>query len=264
MNTNKQVNILLVEDHKLNQIVAKRTLEKEFENIVVSIADNGQIAIDMFTANEYDLILMDIQMPVMNGYEATEYIRTKFTEPKRSIPIFAMTAHAHMAKDQKFKEYGMDDCVLKPFEPEDLFTKIAEYLNKPSGDNHQSDMEPNNGTPKYIDLSYMELMSDGDIEMKRLMLELLFEEPLEEIKKMQKLYSSENWTDLKAVSHKMKSTLAFVGNDELTNTNKAIEKISMENSGMNKLPALITLLQETYEKALVELKREHTRLGTEL
>ena len=87
---------------------------------------------------------MDIQMPVMNGYEATEYIRTNFAEPKRSIPIFAMTAHAHMAKDQKFKEYGMDDCVLKPFEPEDLFTKIAEYLNKPSGDNHQSDMEPNN------------------------------------------------------------------------------------------------------------------------
>ena len=263
LRTNKQVNILLVEDHKLNQIVARRTLEKEFENVVVSIADNGQIAIDMFNEKNYDLILMDIQMPVMNGYEATEYIRTKFAEPKRSIPIFAMTAHAHMAKDQKFKEYGMDDCVLKPFEPEDLFTKIAEYLNKPSGENHQSDMEPNNGAPKYIDLSYMELMSDGDVEMKRLMLELLFEEPLEEIKKMHVLCTNKNWTELKSVSHKMKSTLAFVGNDELTNTNKEIEKIAMENSDVNKLPALITFLQETYEKALIELKREHTRLGTE-
>ncbi len=264
LRTNKQVNILLVEDHKLNQIVARRTLEKEFKNVVVSIADNGQIAIDMFTENNYDLILMDIQMPIMNGYEATEYIRTKFTEPKRSIPIFAMTAHAHMAKDEKFKEYGMDDCVLKPFEPEDLFTKIAEYINKSSGDNHQSDMEPNNGAPKYIDLSYMELMSDGDVEMKRLMLELLFEEPLEEIKKMRVLATNENWTDLKSVSHKMKSTLAFVGNDELTDTNKEIEKIAMQVSDISKLPTLIAFLQETYEKALVELKREHIRLGAEM
>jgi PAS domain S-box-containing protein len=262
LRTNKQVNILLVEDHKLNQIVARRTLEKEFENVTVVIAENGQIAIDMLTENDFDLILMDIQMPVMNGYEATEYIRTKFAEPKRSIPIFAMTAHAHMAKDQKFKEYGMDDCVLKPFEPEDLFTKIAYYINKPSGDN-QPDMEPNNGTPIYIDLSYMELMSDGDVEIKKLMLELLFDEPLEEFKKMKQFFSVQDWTGLKAVSHKMKSTLAFVGNAELTDKNKEVEKIAMAESGMDKLPALIDSLEDIYKKALVELKSEHARLEAE-
>ena len=80
---------------------------------------------------------------------------------------------------------------------------------------------------------------------------------------MHVLCTNKNWTELKSVSHKMKSTLAFVGNDELTDTNMEIEKIAMENSDVNKLPALITFLQETYEKALIELKREHTRLGTE-
>lgn len=260
LKTDKQVEILLVEDHKLNQIVARRTLEKEFQNVRVSIAENGQIAVDMLSEKDFDLVLMDIQMPVMNGYEATAYIRSNFAEPKRSIPIFAMTAHAHMAKDQKFKEYGMDDCVLKPFEPDDLFRKIAQYINKTTDLNHQTDMESNNITPKYIDLSYLELMSDGDAEMKKLMLELLFEEPLEEIKKMQRLQLEGNWEELSSVSHKMKSTLAFVGNDTLTEVNKKIEQSAKEVIDLDKLPLLLTTLEELFHKALAELKKEHAKL----
>lgn len=260
LNIDRNVEILLAEDHKLNQIVARKTLEKEFDNINVTIAGNGQIAVDMLQENDFDIILMDIQMPLMNGYEATNYIRDNFSEPKRNIPIFAMTAHAHMAKDEKYKEFGMDECVLKPFEPEDLFTKIAKYVDKINENNHQSDMEPDNGTPKYIDLSYMELMSDGDADMMKMMLELLFDEPLEEIKKMHRLYNKENWSELRAVSHKMKSTLAFVGNDNLTNTNKRIESIAKDVNGTEQLPELITTLETIFGKALVELKSEHAKL----
>jgi CheY-like chemotaxis protein len=69
-------------------------------------------------------------LTLMDGYEATKYIREQFPPEKSNIPILAMTAHAHIAKDEKFKEYGMDDFVLKPFEPEDLFYKIAKYIKR--------------------------------------------------------------------------------------------------------------------------------------
>ena len=73
---------------------------------------------------------MDIQMPVMDGYETTQFIRNNMTEEIAKIPILAMTAHAHISKDEKFKEYGMDDFVLKPFEPKQLFQKVTTYVNK--------------------------------------------------------------------------------------------------------------------------------------
>jgi PAS domain S-box-containing protein len=123
-------NLLLVEDHKMNQIVAKKTLTRRFENINLTIAGNGQIAVDLLKEKSFDIILMDIQMPVMDGYEATKYIREEMPEEVATMPILAMTAHAHIAKDEKFKEYGMDDFVLKPFEPEDLFYKIKKYISQ--------------------------------------------------------------------------------------------------------------------------------------
>lgn len=126
----RPLRLLLVEDHKMNQIVARKTLEKQWDNIKVTIADNGKIAIDILEKETFDIILMDIQMPVMDGYETTAYIRNKMPKAIAELPILAMTAHAHISKDEKFKQYGMDDFVLKPFEPEQLFQKIAFYSKK--------------------------------------------------------------------------------------------------------------------------------------
>lgn len=120
--------LLLVEDHKMNQLVAKKTLNKKYKNINLVIADNGQIAVDILKKQTFDLILMDIQMPVMDGYEATEYIRKQMRLEVANLPILAMTAHAHIAKDESYKAYGMNDYVLKPFRPEELFSKVAKYL----------------------------------------------------------------------------------------------------------------------------------------
>ena len=121
-------NLLLVEDHKMNQLVARKTLERQWKNMNLSIADNGQIALDLLNKKSFDIILMDIQMPIMDGYETTSYIRDKMPPEIASLPILAMTAHAHIAKDEKFREHGMDDFVLKPFEPEQLFYKITKYV----------------------------------------------------------------------------------------------------------------------------------------
>lgn len=122
--------LLLVEDHKMNQLVARKTLEKQFPNIRITLAENGLEAVQALERQAFDIVLMDMQMPIMDGQEATRHIREKMPPHIATLPVLAMTAHAHIAKEEQFKEYGMDDYVLKPFEPEQLFEKIATYVRR--------------------------------------------------------------------------------------------------------------------------------------
>jgi signal transduction histidine kinase/response regulator of citrate/malate metabolism len=126
---NRIYRILLVEDHRMNQIVATKTIERQWGNMDIQIAENGQEAIELLQKEHFDLVLMDIQMPVMDGYEATAFIRQEMPH-LAGLPILAMTAHAHVAKDENIRQQGFNDYVLKPFEPKDLFHKIIYYLNQ--------------------------------------------------------------------------------------------------------------------------------------
>lgn len=120
--------ILLVEDNLANQLVAKRFLTKW--GLQVSIAEDGEIALKMLQYEDFDLVLMDIQMPNMNGYEATKVIRKMKQEKYRKLPIIALTASVNSSIDGKILEAGMNDYVLKPFAPEELHNKIALFLSR--------------------------------------------------------------------------------------------------------------------------------------
>jgi len=113
--------VLLVEDNLLNQILAKKVLS--FWNWKVDLAENGLIAVEKAKQNEYDVILMDIQLPEMDGYEATRHIR-KLPVPKCDTPIIAMTAHAIAGEAEKCRIAGMDDYISKPFDENVLHEKI--------------------------------------------------------------------------------------------------------------------------------------------
>ncbi len=118
--------ILLVEDNKINQLVVANMLKKL--GIEVITADHGLEALDEFTKHYFDLVLMDIQMPKMDGYRTTAEIR-KSTDPrKRDVPIIALTASAFLTAKEKAKLFGMNDHVGKPFGPEDLLDKISDCL----------------------------------------------------------------------------------------------------------------------------------------
>jgi signal transduction histidine kinase len=121
---NKQLKILLAEDNKINQKVATMILKKGGHNI--DIANNGQEAIDKFKENNYDIILMDIQMPEIDGLEATEIIRAieKNQKAEKPIKIVAMTANTMKDDQKKFELVGMDDFIGKPIKPQDLIKLI--------------------------------------------------------------------------------------------------------------------------------------------
>ncbi|MBI1227400.1 MAG: response regulator [Bacteroidetes bacterium] len=118
--------ILLVEDNKINQLVVAKMLSKY--GIAVITADNGFEALEQVELHDFDLILMDIQMPEMDGYRATSEIRNHASPSKQSIPIIALTSSAFLTEKEKAVLFGMNDYVGKPFSPEELLEKISACL----------------------------------------------------------------------------------------------------------------------------------------
>lgn len=121
--------VLLVEDNVMNQFVANQVLE--LWNIKVDFANNGLEAVDMLKEKDYSLVLMDLQMPVMSGYEATTFIRDKTNRLRNpEIPIIALTADAFPETKKKVMDAGMNDFVTKPLEQNDLYSKIRQHALK--------------------------------------------------------------------------------------------------------------------------------------
>jgi len=127
----KNIPILLVEDNYISQRVARTSLEKDgFTNL--DIAENGRVAIRMFEKKEYEIILMDIRMPVMDGLEATEKIREieRINTQRKSSYIVAFTAYAVEGDKERFLDSGMDDYIAKPFQADELVRVITKYAGK--------------------------------------------------------------------------------------------------------------------------------------
>ena len=120
----KGIRILLVEDNPFNQMVATDTLTDLIPDISIDLAENGKIAVEMVGKNDYAIVLMDIQMPEMDGFEATGEIR-KMPPPKNQLKIMAMTANVTSEEISKCFESGMDSYISKPFDAQDLLNKIG-------------------------------------------------------------------------------------------------------------------------------------------
>ena len=129
--------VLLVEDNVLNQEVAKEILGSA--GAAVDIANNGQEAVDAVNAKEYDIVFMDLQMPVMGGYEATRQIRAD--KKNKRLLIVAMTAHAMQGVKEECIAAGMNDYVSKPIEPEYLFSVIKKWTKRTGGSAQEKDIE---------------------------------------------------------------------------------------------------------------------------
>ena len=117
-----------------------------------------------------------------------------------------------------------------------------------------------NNAYQFINLDYLDLMADGDDSMKKVLLEMLIEELPDEIVKMRSLQQQSNWSELSSVSHKMKSTLSYVGNDDMSESNKTIEQNTKNNTDLDGITGLMDKLEANLERVMTELKIELTRL----
>ena len=124
----KEIKFLLVEDNEMNQFYIKE-LFKEKWGVKIDCAEDGEIAIDKVTNNTYDIILMDVQMPNMDGFQATRYIRKKLPPRKRNIPILGITANASVQDRKNCLKAGMNEYLTKPIQENELYSKICILLS---------------------------------------------------------------------------------------------------------------------------------------
>ena len=120
------ISVLVVEDNEVNVLVVKKFLKKW--GVIFSHAKDGIDALEKVKSTDYDIILMDIHMPNMDGYSATKEIRKMNNKHYQNIPIIALTASALMDHRGRIYEAGMDDIVVKPFNPTELYNMMVKYL----------------------------------------------------------------------------------------------------------------------------------------
>jgi CheY-like chemotaxis protein len=124
----KILKLLIVDDIFVNRLLIKEIIKKISAQCFE--AENGKQAIDILIANDINLILMDIEMPVMNGLETTKYIREKLRSPKNSIPIIALTAHNPLTFFDDYKDVGFDELMTKPYSVSKVLSIIQSVISK--------------------------------------------------------------------------------------------------------------------------------------
>lgn len=251
----KNINVLLVEDNDINRLYAANILKNWKCNY--QIAENGLIATEKVKKNNYDIILMDVQMPVMDGIEATRIIR-KMASPVNITPIIALTANVIKGDDEKYKMAGMNDYLSKPFLPEDLFylllkyTKVNQEGKKIDSINKTSPniIKPN----KLIDLTYLKSMSGNDIIFINEMIKLFLEQTPKTIINLKQCLDNKNWVELKKIAHKAKPTMIFFGLKKLQNTLLQLEKSEITTIDICSTTEMINEIETDFEKISIELE----------
>ncbi len=200
------VKVLLVEDNPLNQKLALKVLGKF--GFVADLAENGRVAVQKVQENIYEVILMDLQMPEMDGYQATEHIRKVL---KINTPIIAMTAHSLVGEKEKCISIGMNDYIPKPFVPQELFDKIITYAEV-NEQNNRSNMEEN--LDDIVDLSYLRELSDGNKEFEQEIIELYLNQMPIDLEILRKAVEEANYTGIRLTAHKLKSSFSSMGVNE--------------------------------------------------
>ena len=210
--TTNLINILLVEDNKVNQLLTKTILSRIVPNALVVVAMNGKAAVEAFKEKRPDLILMDIQMPIMNGYQATQLIR----EHDHQIPIIALTAGTVKGEREKCLAAGMDDFITKPVGEKAIANLLKKWLPPTDADG---------STPEtvHFDEQIIKNLVGDDDDLVRELLEAAESELTDSLVSIRNQVETKNLNILKAIGHKLKGTALSAGMPKLAQLAKPLE-----------------------------------------
>ncbi len=253
------IKVLVVEDIALNQLLMKTLLDDfGFER---DVADNGKIAIEKLRANTYDIVLMDLQMPEMNGFEATEYIRNTM---KSKIPIIALTADVTTVDLAKCKFVGMDDYIAKPVDERLLYSKIVGLVKKPAlkkNETEKVEIIDVNMRHRCIDLDYLNHRTKSHPELMIEMISAYLDQTPPLISAMKKGFRDKDWNLLYSSVHKMIPSFSIMGiSIDFENMAKKVQEYASTQKQSEGIPDLVLQLENICSQACKELTEELTRI----
>ncbi len=237
--------VLLVEDNEINRRVAVGFLDARGHQVVM--AENGQEAVDILSEQEFDVVLMDMQMPVMDGYEATAAIRQRERQTGGHIPIVAMTAEALKGDRERCLSVGMDDYVSKPIAPAEMYRAIERFpalclASVPvASAASQTESIP---LPSPVDEAYMATQIPGGEEGIRELAAIFCQEAPQLLANMHSAIEARDAKVLRRASHTLKSSSAYFGATLLSQASLALEEYAREENFENAQSALATLENE--------------------
>ena len=246
---NKNIRILVVEDIALNQLLMKTLLDDfGFDR---DIAANGKIAIEKLQSNTYDIILMDLQMPEMNGFEATEYIRNKMNS---NIPIIALTADVTTVDLAKCKAVGMNDYIAKPVNERVLYSKIIALVKKPIQTVALVKNIVEIARLRCIDLDYLIHRTKSDPKLMMEMISLYLEQTPPLINIMKQSMKDKDWSSLYSAVHKMIPSFSIMGiSKDFENMAKKVQEYASTQEQTDGIPDLVLQLENICVQACEEL-----------
>jgi PAS domain S-box-containing protein len=241
--------VLVAEDNIMNQKYISSLLTKW--NINFTMASDGRKAIEQAQKQQFDIILMDIQMPNTDGYEATIAIRNT-KNPNQNTPIIALTASAMLDQKNKALSVGMNDFITKPFAPNNLLAVIQSYAKIPKIDQDIPDLS----------LDYERLLDlyGDDKEYAADMFQTFLTEVLPDFQAIDGFIKQQNWEQVGNIVHKLKPTLGMVGLTDLESQMQQIEKKAKENIETDTLPVIWNEFWQILEKSIPLLKEELKKL----
>lgn len=262
--------VMLVEDNEFNRLVAEDTLKELIPGIRLDVAVNGQEAVDHLRNEMYDVVLMDIQMPVMDGITATNIIRSELPEPQRNVKIIAMTANVLQDDVQQYFIAGMNGFVSKPFHAEELLLKMDEAISG-SAEPHQPAAPapppapvpapppepPRPAAPvlpeKVTDMHFLRTLTKGDTDKMNKYIGMFLENGPKLLDNIDRALVINDYPTIKIAAHSLKPQLSYMGVKEDVSKIFLIEQSAGAEAHFESLPPLIERLNYVCKKAFDEL-----------
>ncbi|RQO31716.1 hypothetical protein DBR32_07155 [Taibaiella sp. KBW10] len=255
--------ILLVEDNEFNRIVAVETLKSLLPDIKIDIAEHGDIAIEKLQQRDYDLILMDIQMPVRDGISTTRYIRKEMPEPKKHTRIIAMTANVLQEDVKTYFKEGMDAYISKPFQTEELLLKMSHQLENRAlvaQQESQAPKESENSASKKLhlpdqvtDMQFLKQFTGGNVEKRNKYISMFLDNCPKLINQINQALDHKDYPVMKIAAHSLKPQMSYMGIKEEVSNIYLIEHAAAE-AQQEVLPTLIKHLNKVCTLAFTELQ----------
>jgi PAS domain S-box-containing protein len=254
------IHILSAEDNEMSRMVLQKHLNSW--NVRPQFVVNGNEAVELVKKNNFDLILMDIQMPEMDGYEATRIIRSMTASEKASVPIIGLTAHATDAERIKCMECGMNDYLSKPYRAEELLFKITENcsnkkislsVNTNAVKQTEFTMEE---TPSIIDLQYLKRVADGEPDFIRDMIAIFFKRTPESITTIRQGLTDGNIELVWQTAHRMKPSFSYMGMTGTSALAAKLEKLYKTAPDKSQAEELLTTIEHNFRTAQALIEKE--------
>lgn len=244
--------ILLVEDNEMNRLVATTTLNHY--GALITEVGNGAEAVETLKHSFFDLVLMDVQMPVMDGMEASRLIRK---ELNLAVPIIALTANAIKGENEKCLTAGMNDYVSKPFEEEELVNVMAKWLNMnsiiPGVAQKNSTAVP---SEKLYNLSALITLGRGNEAFVKKMIGLFSEQAPAAVSGMKEALVKNDFASIKSIAHRIKPSIDNLEILAIKQDIRMIETLAIENKPSAELVQLVQKVEQVINTVVEDLKRE--------